>query len=70
MMSAKRDAFWMTAYISSHSAKQTPALTLSSVDVDFVRKIATISPRIFSPDLRHNSVVVRAAVYLLLDTEP
>ena len=55
--------------MSSQSVKQTPARTRSSGDVDFERKMATISPRIFSPDLRHSSTVVRAAVYRNVSAE-
>ena len=49
-------------YMSSQSVKQTPSLVFGSVDVDFDFKMETISPKIFSPDLRDNSETVRPAV--------
>lgn len=51
-------------HMTSQSVKQTPSRMRSSVDVDLLRKIVTISPRIFSPDLRHSSAVVLAAAWV------
>jgi hypothetical protein len=48
--------------MTSHNVKQTPSRVLASGEVDFERKIGTISASIFSPNLRHSSAVVRLAV--------
>lgn len=49
--------------MSSQRVKQTPSRVFGSVDVDFDLSMVTISPRILSPDLRHNSAIVLPAVY-------
>lgn len=49
--------------IISQIVRQTPSLVRESEDVDFTRKMGTSSARIFSPNLRHSSAVVRPAVY-------
>ena len=45
--------------------KQTPSLVRASSEVDFVLSMETISPKILSPNLRHSSPTVRAAVWTL-----
>ena len=47
----------------SDSMRHTPSRVRASGDVTVFCKIGTISPKIFSPNLRHSSVVVRVAVY-------
>ena len=52
----------MITYISSQSDRQTPSRLRGSLEFAFVRRVATISDKTFSPDLRQSSVTVRAAV--------
>ena len=47
----------------SDSMRHTPCRVRASGDVTVLCKIETISPKIFSPNLRQSSVVVRVAVY-------
>ena len=43
----------------SDNMRHTPCRVRASRDVTVLCKIATISPKIFSPNLRQSSVVVR-----------
>jgi hypothetical protein len=49
-------------YTSSHRVKQTPSRVRISDDMDLVLRRDTISASTFSPNLRHNSEIVRDAV--------
>jgi hypothetical protein len=51
------------AYTSSLSASATPSRVRVSVVVDLVRNILMISDKIFSPDFRQSSPMVREAVW-------
>lgn len=58
------------AYMTSQIVRQTPSLVLESVDDSLERRMGTISPRIFSPNLRQTSAVVRLAVFKAISSSP
>lgn len=49
-------------YIMALKVKQTPSRVRESAEIDLPFKIGTISVKIFSPNLRQSSAIVRSAV--------
>ena len=54
----------------SQIVRQTPSLVLGSVDDNLERRMGMISTRIFSPNLRQTSAVVRLAVFDAIRLSP